>query len=1321
MSASAGAAPYAGGPFLAEEVTLPPDEEFAFPLSPAQERMWEADQACPGDSAYNTSFRWQLIGSVNLRTLERAFNQIVRRHEILRATFREIDGAPAQIIAPSLRLKITFKDIRSLPAPQKLSQMDRLCLEEAQRSFDLQKGPLVRAGLLHIENEEFVLMFTLHHIVCDGWSIGLIMEELQSTYASLAEGREPPLPELAIQYPDYVIWQREMVTRPETQRQLEYWRNKLSRYQRLEVPTDFPRPLGPTTRSTIVSEMLPRELSDAVKRFSDEHNATLFITSLAVCMALLSRHTGLSDIAVGSPLAGRSRAELETLVGLFVNHVVLRASAEGDPLFPQFLDRVRETVWEAFANQDIPFEKAVESLARDGTQPPKPFFNVNFICQREYARASTFVFDFAGVRMRTMPSKSQGALYDLNFFMVEREAGWRLSLEYKTELYSEKTAEAILRDFRAMLEAVGSNPNRRLSDFPLSAIIPPSRTKHSIPATVSQAKPESEARAADFRTRQELYAMPASAAQKRFWVLQNLFPASPMFQLPACLHLAGPVSEQVLEESFQRVIDRHEILRTTFDEIDGELAQIVAPSAAFSLPVTTVEGVPEQRRESHLRELIRGEAQQLCDLRRGPFLRGRLFRIGPQEHVLTITAHHLVADGWSQGIFQKELWSIYEALIQNREPELPDLAIQYGDFAAWQKDWLETDEVKAHLNFWMNQLAAPLPVLDLPSDGSPGDRLPPRGAIETLLLPASLTASLKTMVQAESATMFTLLLTGFASLLARISGQEEVLVGSPVANRRGETELSIGPFSGPIALRLNFSGDPSLREAVNRVRDVTLEVLAHSDLPFETVLEKLTPRSVRGRNPLFQFYFLYQTAFLQPRQVGELTVAPLPTFSIGTPFEMQCAAIERSEGLRLQLEYNPGLYESSTIRKRLQDFERVLQSFVANPDLRLSEIPIASESATSRKSDTGKERYVEPRDHLEAELAGIWESVLGLERIGVRDDFFDLGGHSLLATRLLKTIEARLGAELSIASLLDASTIERQAQLIRPPSKSARQIETEQTEAQQIPFFYLGAYPTFRRLTRLLGRGRQFHSLGMQDSMYRELGPAASMQSIAAHFVRVLRERHPHGPYMLGGWCSHGVLALEIAHQLRAQGEDVPLVVMIEGPNPPARLSNARWKRFIAGVQLKFSLARFEYSYLEQVKWNEALTYIGQRIAAKVDAIKRALLRCAGRIEFAQDKSPINLLYRATDRYIPNAYPDPVLLMRGTVKSFGFAQDLRLGWGDLLPGLIVEQTNGSHFSIMGAGSEELARKILARMQQAEQRYWAEREQSKPRRSSGVEQ
>lgn len=1291
------------------------DEVVAFPLSPAQRRMWCADEAQPGNCIYNASFRWNLVGPLQVSVLERVFNEIIRRHEILRATFTTIEGQPLQVIIPSLKLTMEAKDLRSLPFDHREAEMDRISAEEARRSFNLRAGPLVRVRLLRMEDERYVLTLTLHHIISDGWSIGLIMEELQKIYAAYAVGHESPLPELRIQYPDYVVWQKDRLARDEIDHQLSYWKKKLAGYRRLEVPGDAAQTVGSTSNSSICSFMLPRELSDKLKDFSNQQGSTMFITTLAACMLLLRQYSGTNDVAVGSPLAGRDRTDLEGLIGLFVNQVVFRVEDPGkDPTFIEFLARVRETVWEALANQEVPFEDVVKAV-QSGSREYEPFYLVNFICQREYARASTFVFEFGGIQMSTMPSKSQGALYDLNFFLVERAAGWRLSLEYRTNLYSEGAAQKMLSHFLELLEEVASNPNRRITAFPLSAGTASSGSEVSTPSPTSDAAPNpppTNQTPADVSDSAEVYEMPASVAQERFWLLNKFAATNPAFQMPACVRLVGPLSEAALEKAFRALIERHEILRTTFEERDGELAQIITTRVAFSLKVTNIEDVPSGEREAQLELLVREEAQRPFDLIHGPLLRVKLFRLQPQVHVLVITLHHIISDGWSQNILQRELWSAYEAFIDGKNLSLPSLAIQYSDFTSWQKKWLVSPEAHEHLGYWMRQLEGPLPVLDFPTDRPPSNRIGSHGAIETLLLSHDLTDALKRLGQSENSTMFMVTLGGFAILLLRYTNQEQMLIGSPASSRPTGTEPLIGSFAQPFALRLGLSGNPTLREVLQHVRQVTIDALSHTDLPFEVLLEKLKPRSSHGRNPLFQFYFLYQTAFLQPRQVKQLTVTPMPTFSIGIPFEIQLAIIERQEGPRAQLEYNPDLFDKETIQEVLRCYEATLQALVSDPNQHVANLKSPgrrSSQAPGLEVLEPTHDYVPPRDAIERELTGIWEKTLNQSQIGVRSDFFELGGHSLLAARLLTRIQQTLGKELSLASLLDAPTIERQAALIRGNNGHFSEAKPEEHNAvsTEIPLFYLGGDPTFRPLSLRLSALHEFHSLGMQGAFVQDLKPPYSLERIAQHFVKSIRERKPTGPYMLGGWCSHGLLALETAHQLRTQGAEIALVIMMETANPVRRMSYPRWKRRISAAQLKLDLLKFEFAYLKQVSRSQALNYVWGRITRKVSDIKTFLRKRMRESRGVPDSKtdPLQILYAAADHYRPKRYDGPVVLFRSAEKSFGFARDMRLGWDDMLgEQLEISEVPGNHYTFyMEPRVEVLAREMNAHMKKAQDR------------------
>ncbi len=425
--------------------------------------MWRADQKYPRDPAYNASFRWEIRGPLDVSALNASFNEIIDRHDSLRTNIGIANGGPVQIVSPRLRIRVDVRDLRELPDAQRDLEIDAICTKEARTGFDLRSDPLIRVRLLWIEMEHHILLLTLHHIICDGWSIGLMMDELQKIYPAIVSGRKPSLAVLPIQYGDYVIWQRELMERTEVASQLGYWMTKLPGCRALHVPADLATSTSGESRSAIVTTMLPQQLTNGLAKIGNEQGGTMFSTTLAVFAAFLHLYTGRTDIAVTSPLAGRTRTELEGLVGLFVNNIIFRFRIPENCSLRRICVIVRDTVWEALAHQDMAFERVIEAIRTVDQYVPDTSDLVNFICQREYARASTFVYDFSGLRISTLPSKSPGALYDLNCFLVEREAGWRLSLEYKTDLYSEQRAQQMLEDLRFLFEAIVDDPDRNIS------------------------------------------------------------------------------------------------------------------------------------------------------------------------------------------------------------------------------------------------------------------------------------------------------------------------------------------------------------------------------------------------------------------------------------------------------------------------------------------------------------------------------------------------------------------------------------------------------------------------------------------------------------------------------------------------------------------------------------------------------------------------------------------------------------------------------------------------------------------------------------------
>ena len=524
----------------------------------------------------------------------------------LRTSFIQVDGQPVQLIANSAKLHVDVIDLRRLPKDEREEQMDRICADHSMRSFDIEECPLLRVALVRMRDDEQILSLTLHSLVADGWSVRLIIEEMQQIYTAMSERRLPSLAQPSLQFVDYMLWQRDRLSGDELVRQMAYWNGKLANYRRFDIGSDLPARIERSTRSDILTVSVSRDVTDRLRIFGNDFGSTMFTTALAAFVILLHRITGERDIAIGSPVAGRDRTETEGLIGPLVNHVIYRIQFAGDPEFRDLASVVRDTVWEAMGNQDVPFAHVVKTLKDSGQLCPEPFYSVSFVCQRAFGGTSRF--DFSGAQVSAIPSKSPGALYDLNFFMIEREAGWTISLEYRTDLYSQSRSNQILNDFRELLEAVAADPNRKVSRFPLSGPdLVPQIPKEGPIADLTKSPTDDD--------QVDVYALPATVTQHRYWLLAKIAPDSGAFNLPACVRISGPLSRAILENSLQVVVDRHEILRTAFDEIDGKLVQLISAEHKVSLPVTDLEPIASGEREIKLRDFLRNEAQRCFDLR----------------------------------------------------------------------------------------------------------------------------------------------------------------------------------------------------------------------------------------------------------------------------------------------------------------------------------------------------------------------------------------------------------------------------------------------------------------------------------------------------------------------------------------------------------------------------------------------------------------------------------------------------------------------------------------------------------------------------------
>lgn len=618
---------------------------------------------------------------------------------------------------------------------------------------------------------------------------------------------------------------------------------------------------------------------------------------------------------------------------------------------------------------------------------------------------------------------------------------------------------------------------------------------------------------------------PVSFGQKRLWLLDQFQPGSAFYNMPLVMQLDGPLDTHALERSLNEILRRHEILRTTFATIDGEPAQVIAPELQLVLARNTVDDLPVAEREAAALRLVIAESQRPFDLARGPLMRGLLVRLDEQSHMLALTLHHIVFDGWSMGIILHEIVTLYHAFVAGVTVPLPALPIQYADYATWQRQRLAPGApgglLEQLLAYWKEALGGKVAALDLPTDRqrSSVPSFTANGAKMPLHISRSLADELIKLSKQEGGTLFMALLAAFQTLLHRYSGQPNILVGSPIANRnQDELEGMIGFFNNMLVLHGDLTGDPTFRQQIGRVRATTLRAYEHQELPFERLVEEFQPSQNMSRSPLFQVMFALQNSPRPGVKQAGLTLQPINIDLGAARFDLSLSIRENDQGLDATLLYNTDLFDASTITRMLDHYHTLLQSIAADPDRPISTLPILtqaerqqllawsddaqiylldsnlqlapigvpgdvyiSDAGLSPDSSASLERdparavphpfcdtpearlyktdrraryrpdgtmdiltaatlegaqapkaapFVAPRTPIEEELAGIWITIIGHQRIGVYDDFFELGGHSLSAARLINRVRETFKIDLPMRRLFEATTVAAMAELI---------------------------------------------------------------------------------------------------------------------------------------------------------------------------------------------------------------------------------------------------------------------------------------------------
>ena len=749
----------------------------------AQQRLWFLEQLQGGLTAYNMPYGWKLRGPLDVEALRRALEEIVQRHEPLRTTFAVLDDAPMQVIRPSGRFELPVEDLSSLEPEQQETENHRLRRLEAEKPFNLSTDLMLRASLLHLADDEHMLLLTMHHIASDGWSLQILLRELAGLYDAYCRGAASNLRELPVQYADYAIWQRSELEGQRLEQLLQYWREQLKGVSPLELPTDHPRPARPTYRGAQHSFELPEELVSQLKRLSQTAGVTLQMTLLAAFQTLLSRYSGQDDIAVGVPVAGRSHADLEDLIGFFVNTLVLRTDLSGDPTFRELLGRVREVSLAAYDHQDLPFAKLVEELRPERQLSRSPLFQVMF--QLLNFVGEGLALPNLKVSRLDMSGEGDQAFSNLDIVVAlspRADGGIIAHWSFNTALFKRETMCFLADSYRRLLEQVVEDTGTSLKHFSL----------------------------ADART--PLY--PLTLAQRDIWIDQILHGDTPLYNIGGHVHLPGPLDIDRLRQSIQLLTQKHDSLRlqlTKSRDENGIPQQTSVPSLEVEVPLHDFRGEAEPLKAA--RRWMQQRFVQPFTLEGQPLFRYDLIRVADENHYWLIQYHHLIIDGWGIALLNRSLAELYTALSQGRAPDLQSPS--YLDHVADAQSYLQSEQYGNHRSYWLQRYdSVPDPLLT--------SRTPDKGLAAsdcyTVPLSRDLYQQLGILAKQYQASTFHVIIGALALYFTRTQGRDEFVIGLPVLNRsKAAFKNTAGPFTGVIPTRLQVKADASFGELLRGI------------------------------------------------------------------------------------------------------------------------------------------------------------------------------------------------------------------------------------------------------------------------------------------------------------------------------------------------------------------------------------------------------------------------------------------------------------------------------------------------------------------------
>jgi len=1285
------------------QAKLPPiqpvDRSQPLPLSSSQQRMWVLHRLAPESTAYNMLFVSRQIGQLNRLALRQSADAVVARHESFRTTFTMSERGPVQRVLPSLPVSWGEVDLRRLPSAQRVEEARRLAEEEARRPFNLEDGPLVRFFLIQLDREDHLLVLTMHHIISDQWSFGVLGREFAMHYNAYAREQELHIPSFPIQYADFAVWQQRCLLDGRLDAQKQYWMRQLAGLTTVALPTDRPRPAEQTFNGSYCSMDLSAALISRVETFSAERNATPFMTLLTCFFILLSRYSGSTDIAVGSPIASRTQESIEGLIGTFVNTVVLRLDLSGDPTFTECVARVRERCLDAYANQEYPFEKLVDDLqvARDPSYGPlvQVLFNLG--------NAPVGDVSLQGLTWVPFEADPGAAQFDLSM-TIETAFSRKAYLTFNTDLFKRETMERMLMHYRMLLHQAVTVPDTRCSELRILTPAEESRlvyewnatfeddpARHCVGELIEQQverSPEAVALSMDGRTL-TYRALNAQANQlaRRLVALG----AGPERTVGLCV-----------ERSFEMVIAVLAVWKSgaNYVPLDPDyprerLRFMVQDSGAVVVLTTTA--LADLVTVSNTRVVCLDQERATLD----------------QE-----PAHNLSRASTPDGL-------AYVLYTSGSTGQPKGVEVQHralANFLSSMRDQpgCSADDVflaVTTLSFDIAGLELYLPLIvggrveiasrAVATDGGKlRDRLKAAGA---------------TMMQATPATWRLLVATGWegqSSLTALCGGEAfppdlaaQLLSRTrAVWNMYGPTETTIwstvcklDPDDTVITI-----GRPIANTAVYVLDERLVPVPV--GVPGELYIGGHgVARGYRNRPDLTAERFIADPFACDPQSRMYRTGDRARYLSDGRIVHLGRLDHQvKIRGFRIELgEIEVVLSRHSAVRQVVvtaredQSGEKYLAAYlvcvkgktveaselrswvrVALPEymipaayMFLDALPLTANNKVDVRAlpDASPgfvnlpQKHIGPRTLTEVQLVALWQQVLRLQEIGIHENFFDLGGHSLKAAQLFYLLEQVYGRTLPLATLFHAPTIAELADVLTreqwsPPWQSLVAI---QQQGAATPLFIVpgvgGNVLIFAQLARCLGPDQPVYGLQARGLDGKE-SPFTTIPEMAAHYVSEIQRSRPRGPYVIAGACTGGLIAYEIAQQLGSRGEQVKLILLDTWHPISYSHYRRRWFGSFDRLMALLKWGKKELRELRRMSLPQWSAYIASKISGVSDRGNAEASLVALDSEYQVERVTA-ATFRAVADYEVRPFPGSVLNCVASDRPVGEAiLDTRHGW-----------------------------------------------------------